>query len=117
MFNIYKLFAWVVAISSLPVIVRAQAVSLNNPLGGFENISQSGSFVGSIIARILAIVGALSLLMLIYGGLTMISAGGNDTRINKGKAIVTYTVIGLIVIFTAYIVISFTIKSLGGQTT
>lgn len=115
MTNIYIFFSWLVAIHFLPRSVWAQTVDLKNPLGEFNNILQGGSFVGLIIARVLAIVGALSLLMLIYGGLTMISAGGNDTKVNQGKAIVTYTAIGLVVIFTAYVVISFAIKSLGGQ--
>ena len=107
MANIYIYISWLLVNLFLPISVRAQTVDLENPLGEFNNILQGGSFVGLIIARVLAIVGALSLLMLIYGGLTMISAGGNDTKVNQGKAIVTYTAIGLVVIFTAYAIVKF----------
>ncbi|MDD2566178.1 MAG: hypothetical protein PHZ26_02630 [Candidatus Gracilibacteria bacterium] len=50
----------------------------------------------------------------IYGGFMILSAGGDDGKVKKGKTILTNAGLGLIVIFIAYSVVSFLIKSLFG---
>lgn len=61
---------------------------------------------------ILKYVGVVSLLMLIFGGLMWILSGGNESQIKKGKDIIKYTFLGIIIIFTAWIVVNFVIDKL-----
>lgn len=89
----------------------AGTVKLDNPLGG---INTAQDLIGQIINAVLGVVGSLALLMFVYGGLTWMTASGNEERIKKGKGILMWATIGLVVIFTSYTVLNFVIGILGG---
>jgi len=59
----------------------------------------------------LGIVGSLALLMFIYGGLWMIISQGNSQEIEKAKTILKNAVIGLVIVFTSWSIINFTIRA------
>lgn len=61
---------------------------------------------------ILGIVGSLTLLMFIYGGFTFLTSGGSSEKVSKGKNIIIAAVIGLIIVFSSYLIIKFTIEKL-----
>ena len=67
----------------------------------------------TIAKWILGIVGAVALLFLVYGGFTLILSGGNEDRVRQGKEILTGAIIGLVIVFTAYLIIQFTLTLLG----
>jgi hypothetical protein len=62
---------------------------------------------------ILGIVGSLSLLMFIYGGLTFLISAGSSDKITKAKGIIIAAVIGLIIVFSSWLIIRFVMQSLG----
>lgn len=68
---------------------------------------------GRIINTILGIVGSLALLMFIYGGITWMTAGGNEQRVKKGRDILSWAVLGLLVIFASYAILKFIFQALG----
>jgi uncharacterized membrane protein YjfL (UPF0719 family) len=70
--------------------------------------------IGNIITAVLGIVGSLALVMFIFGGLTWMTAAGNTERVTKGKNILIWATIGLIVIFTSYALVEFVIKGITG---
>lgn len=61
----------------------------------------------NIADYLFGIVGALALLMFIYGGIMMVVSGGNPERVKKGTDILVTAVIGLIIVFGAYALIKF----------
>ncbi|MFA5317936.1 MAG: pilin [Patescibacteria group bacterium] len=61
---------------------------------------------------ILGIVGSLTLLMFIYGGVWMIISQGNSQEIEKAKTILKNAVIGLVIVFTSWSIINFAIRAL-----
>ena len=70
--------------------------------------------VAIVIQQVLTIVGALLIILLIYGGITWMTAGGNEERVGKAKKTILYSVIGVIVIIGSYSItffISTTIES------
>jgi hypothetical protein len=69
--------------------------------------------IGNIIKTLLAIVGALSLGMFVYGGFTWLTSGGNPDRIKKGKDILFWAFIGLTVIFASYTLVDFLLRAFG----
>ncbi len=69
--------------------------------------------IGNIIKAVLALVGALALGMFIYGGFTWLTSGGSPDRIKKGRDILVWAVIGLIVIFASYTLVDFLLRSFG----
>ncbi len=84
-----------------------------NPLG--EGVTESPELlIKRIINGILGVVGSLALLMFIYGGLVWMTAAGNNERVEKGKNILIWATIGLVVIFASYAIVSFIIESLTG---
>ena len=97
-----------------PSAKAADPVSLSNPINGLDNILEGSAYLGQVIGRVLGIIGAVALLLLVYGGISMIISGGNESKITKSKSIIVYTLIGLVIIFSSYLIINFTINSIRG---
>ncbi len=72
---------------------------------------------GGIFTRItsiaLYIIGAVSVIMLIWGGLRYILSGGDSKKITDAKNTVLYAIIGLIIAFLAYAIIRFVLNAIG----
>ena len=71
----------------------------------------------------LGIVGSLALLMFVYGGLLIMLAGettitGTEktTKVNKGKDAIKNAIVGLIIVFTSYMIIGFIFTATGTST-
>lgn len=62
---------------------------------------------------ILGIVGSLALLMFIYGGFTFLISAGSSDKISQAKKILVAAVVGLIIVFSSYLIIQFVLSSLG----
>ncbi len=60
-----------------------------------------------------SIVGALALLFFVYGGFTLILSRGNSEQTGKGVEIITAAVIGLVVVFGAYMLVRFLGEAIG----
>ena len=54
---------------------------------------------------ILSIVGSLALLVLIFGGVMYMTSTGEEQRILTAKKIITFAIIGLVLILISYSVI------------
>lgn len=83
---------------------------LPNPLG----ITDVNALIARVINWILSLVGSVSLLMFVYGGLTWMTSAGVADKVKKGKDIIIWAVIGLAIVFTSYILVKFVITSLAG---
>ncbi|MFZ4632211.1 MAG: pilin [Patescibacteria group bacterium] len=62
---------------------------------------------------ILGIVGSLTLLMFIYGGFTFLISAGSSDKIGDARKIITAAAVGLIIVFSSYLIIRFVLNSLG----
>lgn len=60
---------------------------------------------------ILGVVGALTLAMFIYGGLTLLLSGGSSEKVSKGKEIILGSVVGLLIVFGSYTIINFVVNT------
>lgn len=95
----------------LPLAALAQDdsyVALTNPLAS-DDIRV---IIGYIIKAALGFSGTLALVMVIWGGFLWLTSQGNAEKIEKGKAILLWATIGLIVIFFAYTIVSAVITTL-----
>lgn len=92
-----------------PTPQTAGTVPLPNPLPNIDSIPK---LIGRIINGIMGIIGAICLVMFIIGGTTWLTAMGNDKTVAKGKAILVWAVVGMVVIFSAYVVVNFVIQTL-----
>jgi hypothetical protein len=64
---------------------------------------------------ILGVTGSVVLLFFIIGGLMFILSGGNTQTVEKGRDMLIGSVVGLVIIFTSYIIIQFAMTALGIQ--
>jgi len=68
-----------------------------------------------IVNAALILVGVLALAAIAYGGFLYITAAGDEKQIGKAKIILTYSIIGIIVIGVAAALVNFVIDAvLGG---
>ncbi|GEM_PF-2633934 len=62
---------------------------------------------------IFKISGSVAFLMFVYGGFMMVLSTGNSERVKKGRDILAAAVVGLIIIFGAYMIVGFVLNTLG----
>jgi len=93
-----------------PGVTGGSSVTLDNPLGGDKTFEQ---VINSVITAVLGITGVLALIAFIYGGLTWMISYGDPGKIQKGKTMMVWAVAGLVVIFSAYAIITFVFDALG----
>ncbi|MBC7564971.1 hypothetical protein H7100_01930 [Candidatus Saccharibacteria bacterium] len=72
----------------------------------------AGGVISTITNVLLFIVGALSVIMLIIGGLRYVISAGNSTAVTAAKNTVLYAIVGLVISFLAFAVINYIISSL-----
>ena len=63
----------------------------------------------------LSIMGAVALLGFVIGGVIWLTSAGSQNQISMGKNILTGTLMGIIIILSAYIIVNFTVSALTGQ--
>lgn len=63
-----------------------------------------------IIRIILTTLGIIFLIVTLYAGFTLMTAGGNEERIEKSRKLLIRSVIGLIIIFAAYSITIFAFR-------
>jgi len=91
---------------------QAQAILLPNPLG--TDVNSIPELINRVIIAILGIVGALALLMFVWGGLLWMTSAGNVEQVKKGRDTLVWASIGLLIIFASYTLVSTIFKSLLG---
>ena len=64
-------------------------------------------FVTNLVKVMLFIVGTLSVVMIIYGGIKYTTSAGDSSKITSAKNTIMYSIIGLVVSVLAYTIISF----------
>lgn len=73
--------------------------------------SDSGSNLPNIVKNIINwfswIVGAISVIMIIYGGFRYITSGGDQNGVTAAKNTLLYAVVGLIVVALSQIIVNF----------
>jgi hypothetical protein len=75
--------------------------------GECRNVSVFVTLLINVANYLFSIVGALALLFFIYGGFTLILSRGATDQVKKGKDIMVAAVIGLIIVFGAYMLVRF----------
>lgn len=72
-----------------------------------ENKNKSADgLVKTIVNALLFIVGALSVVMIIVGGILYVTSQGDSGNVTKAKNTILYSVVGLIVSFIAYAIVN-----------
>lgn len=89
-----------------------RAVTIINPLG----VTDPRAFIGRVIRAIISIIGSITLLMFVYGGVLWITSMGEKDKVEKGKKIMVWCVLGLGVIASSYVIVNAVITGLSTGT-
>ena len=76
----------------------------------------SGTFpqvIGKVIKAFLGIVGTISLVMFVYGGITILTAAGRGPQITKGRNTLIWASLGIIIVFASYAILKFVFSAFG----
>ncbi len=97
-------------IISLILVNGVRAVTFADPLGKEGNLI---TIANTLIKGALGVTGVLALIAFIWGGIEWLISAGDTKRIQKGKDMMTWAVLGLLVIFGSYAILNlvFTILS------
>ncbi|MBI2439355.1 MAG: hypothetical protein HYV45_01995, partial [Candidatus Moranbacteria bacterium] len=74
----------------------------NTAIAQAKTLTQIAS---DVLTFLLSIVGVLSLIMLVIGGIAYLTAAGDEGRIESGKKIVLYSIIGILVTFASLVIV------------
>jgi len=86
---------------------EAFKINRNQGIGEVSQFKSLGGLISVILPNVYVLAGLILLFFLIFGGLTVIlGAGkGNQENVEKGKKVLTGTLIGFLVIFASYWII------------
>lgn len=84
-----------------PTTVDVNFISLGGP-------TSAEDLVGKILKFLNFTIAAVAALGIIIGGVVLMSAAGDDSQVQKGKDIILYSVIGLVITILAYVIVNFT---------
>lgn len=65
-----------------------------------------GSIFTTVVNILLFIIGAISVIMLIWGGIRYTTSAGNSAAVTGAKNTIMYAIIGLIVAFLAFAIVN-----------
>ncbi len=71
--------------------------------------------IGRVIFIILGLLGIVFLGLMIYAGITWMTAQGNEQRVEKSKTMITEAIIGLVIVVIAYGLTYFIINYFSGK--
>lgn len=94
----------------VPSIVQAQDYGLNATADEAKlpkDTTPMQNKVGTIVGIALSFVGVLFLILIIYAGVSWMTAAGNEQQVSKAKDIIIAAVIGLVIVLSAYAITRF----------
>jgi len=69
-----------------------------------SKFSDVGSIVTTLLPYVYVVAGLILLVMLIAGGITLMTAAGNPDKIKSGYGRITSALVGFLIIFISFIV-------------
>ena len=69
--------------------------------------SSFDSLINTVITVFSVVVGAVSVIMLIYGGFRYITSAGNDSNMASARNTIIYALIGLVIVGLAQLIVHF----------
>lgn len=113
------LVLWAVVLTIFALTTpTVSAYSLEEGVNAARGTDQPADLVGSsgvlttFTNILLFVVGALSVIMIIFGGLRYVVSGGNSTAITSAKNTILYAIVGLIISILAFAAINFVLTAL-----
>ena len=85
-----------------------RTVCLTNPL----NTASVPELIANILKTVVGTVGAFALLIFVYGGFLWLTSAGDAGKVQQGKDAMKWALIGLVIVFSSYTLVSFVLSAL-----
>lgn len=82
-----------------------------NAIGGANGDSTLQMQFKNVANVLLYVLGAIAVIMIIYGGIRYVTSGGDSSHVKAAKDTILYSVIGLVVAILAYAIVNFVLTS------
>ena len=101
--------------------VSAQQERTDFGVGQIQDSIQLGGgslieIIGTIINVFLGLLGIIALIMMLYGGYQIMTAAGNEEKVENGKDTIINAVIGLVIIMSSLTIVNFIMNALSDAT-
>lgn len=96
--------------------VTGKGLDLCPPGSSFDNLCGNvgiGPVIGTIIQFIFVVAIVIALVFLVYGGLKWIVSGGDKGKVEEARGTIIAAIIGLVVVFLSYLILSFVLSLFG----
>lgn len=80
-------------------------IRLQIKLQGADTVTDAADYIARIYRYTVGIGGILATVMIIFGGIVYLTAGGNTGRIGEAKEYISNALIGLVLLFTSYLLL------------
>jgi hypothetical protein len=107
--SVFLIFLCSILVANADQTVNLEEVS---PVSTSLTVPQ---IIGNVIRALLGITGSIAFIMFIYGGMYMLTSHGNPEMVKKGKEVLIWAIIGLIVIFGSYVFVNFILTGILGK--
>lgn len=114
-FMLIMAFALPVAVSSHAAVNASTEESIRDGVdqaGGDDNSTDLPEFIKNIVNILLFVIGAVSVIVIIVGGIRYVTSAGDSSGITGAKNTILYAVVGLVVAFMAYAIVNFVLDGL-----
>ncbi len=104
-----------------PSVAFAQERAMNNFRSGLTataggagllNTTSPGTLVANLINVILGLSGLVLVCFLVYAGILYMQGGSDEKKVQQAKALILNSIIGIVLIISAYAISTFVIEAL-----
>lgn len=99
-------------VGAVDAIKDACAIDASTSICQSGSNSDFGTMASLIINGLLFLIGAVSVVMIIIGGMMYATSSGDSGQVTKAKNTILYSVIGLAVAFFAYAIVNWVLGQL-----
>ena len=83
-----------------------------NLAGGGSGSTDAGDIISLIVKVLMFIIGAISVIMIIVGGIRYTISQGDSSKLTTAKNTIMYAIIGIVVAVLAFAVVNFVLQGL-----
>lgn len=103
---------------AFPAFAQGANVDPCQNIGTFQGLcalqaDKLGSIIGAIVTFLLILVAIISLFFLIYGGLRLVTSGGDKSKVDDARKTVIAAIVGLVIAFLAFFIINVVLSFFG----
>ena len=85
---------------------------MNATSAGISTPKDANVVIKNVTNIMFFIIGAVSVIMLIYGGIRYTTSGGNTNSVTAAKNTVIYSIVGLVISILAYAIVNFVVTNI-----